>query len=341
MPKVSVLLSNYNTPVDYLKKSLDSVLNQSFSDFEVLIVNDGSTDMSREVLYEYLNKDSRIRIIENEKNMGLPYSLNKGLEECNGEYIARMDTDDICYLDRLEKQVAFMDKHPEYILSGAWAETFSTDENSIDRVWQPVMCNNEEYKIRLLFNSAPLIVHPTAIFRKKMLVDNNLKYPEDPRYKYSEDYMMWVKCSEYGKIGILEDIVLKYRNIQSNSRITIKHEQEMKQCCFEVQSFQYMKLGIELSEEQFELNNYLLLGRKPYDIKYRNLIDMVITQNKIHKVYTQKILKELLHERWYNIVYYGIAYEKSTAKRMKYFFSFYPDGMIKFIRSLVFKNSSK
>ena len=109
MPLVSVLMSNYKTPVSYLKKSIESILNQSTTDLEFVIVNDGSKDNSRQVIYEYAQIDSRIVVVENEQNIGLPRSLNKGIEYCNGEYIARMDTDDICYPDRLEKQVAYMD----------------------------------------------------------------------------------------------------------------------------------------------------------------------------------------------------------------------------------------
>ena len=339
MPKVSVLMSNYNTPVEFLKKSLDSVLSQSFTDFEIVIINDGSVDESRDVLYDYARKDSQIIVIENEHNLGLPCSLNKGIDACRGEYIARMDTDDICYPDRLEKQVAFMDAHPEYICSGAWAETFNVDEDTVDKVWQPIMCDYEEYKIRLLFGSAPLIIHPTAIFRKEMLKINNLKYPEDPKYKYSEDYKMWVQCSKFGEFGILEEVVLKYRNADSDSRITIRHKQEMEQCVFEVQFDQLKDLGIELSKEYFEINNYLLLGRKPYDIRYKRWINMILKQNKIKKVYSHDFLKSILHERWYNIVYYGIAYEKSVFKRVRFFITLYPDGKCRFIKRIIMKKS--
>ena len=162
MPLVSVLMSNYKTPVSYLKKSIESILTQSTTDLEFVIVNDGSKDDSRQVIYEYAQIDSRIVVVENEQNIGLPRSLNKGIEYCNGEYIARMDTDDICYPDRLEKQVAYMDANPKCIVSGAWADVFCEDENNIVKTWAPKMCSQDEYRIRLMFSSAPLIIHRFA-----------------------------------------------------------------------------------------------------------------------------------------------------------------------------------
>lgn len=337
MPQVSVLMSNYNTPVAYLKRSIESVLAQTFDDFEVIIVNDGSVDASKQVLYDYAQKDSRIRIIENEHNMGLPRSLNRGIETCQGKYIARMDTDDICYPDRLQKQVAFMDAHPEYIVSGAWADVFSSDENQIKDMWRPRMCEWEEYRIRLLFNNAPLLIHPTAIFRKEALEKCRLRYPEDEKYKYSEDYKMWVQCSCLGRIGILEETVLKYRNENTDSRITIRHQREMEKCCLEVEKDQLNELGVLLTEEWYAYHNQLLRGRKPYDIKYKHWIDLIIKQNAKHKVYSQHVLSKLLRERWYNIVYYVIAYEKTFSKRIYYFSSLLFGQKIKFLISRITK----
>ena len=337
MPLVSVLMSNYKTPVSYLKKSIESILNQSTTDLEFVIVNDGSKDNSRQVIYEYAQIDSRIVVVENEQNIGLPRSLNKGIEYCNGEYIARMDTDDICYPDRLEKQVAYMDAHPKCIVSGTWADVFCEDENNIVKTWAPKMCSQDEYRIRLMFSSAPLIIHPTAIFRRELLNKNNLRYPEEIKYKYAEDYKMWTQCSACGEIGILEETVIKYRDENSDNRITVRHKKEMAQCGFEIQRDQLKKLDIELTQEMYNYNHQLLMGRKPYDINYKRWMDLIIKQNAKNNAYSQSVLKKLLRERWYNIVYYGIAYEKSFSKRIKYFNSLYFGQRVKFIISRITK----
>lgn len=334
MPKVSVLMSNYNTRVDWLKKSIDSALNQTYKDFEIVIVDDGSTDESLDLLLEYEKNDSRIVLVKNEKNIGLASSLNRGLDTCKGEYIARMDTDDICYPDRLEKQVEFMDNNPTLILAGAWADTFGDDENIIVENWQPKSCPHDEYRIRILFGNSPLIIHPTVIYRRALLDKYNLRYDTDVKYKYSEDYRMWVRCSKYGNVGIFEYSVIKYRNANTDSRITIRHQKEMRKCIQYVQAEQFEKLNIELTDDMFEYNFNLLSGRKPYDLTYKKWINTILYANKKYKVYNHSLLRKMLFERWYNITYYGIAYEKSLFIRLKYFIRLYTSQKIRFLTEL-------
>ena len=340
MLKVSVLMSNYNTPVEYLKRSIDSVLNQTFTDFELVIVNDGSIDESKDVLYEYAHKDSRVVIIENEHNMGLPRSLNRGLDVCCGEYIMRMDTDDICYKERLEKQVYFMDKNPQLIVSGAWADIFSDDEDDINETWKPVMCSSQdEYHIRLLFSGEPLIIHPSAVFRREMINKYGLRYPTEEKYRYAEDYKMWVDCSKCGDVGILQDVVIKYRNNISEGRITIRHEKEMKKCNQYIQAQELKQLSLELTDDIFDYHFRLLSGRKPYDIEYKKWIDNLVKQNNKLGVYPKKLFEGLLYDRWYTIVYYGIAYEKSYIKRLKYFMELHTKSKVRFAKEIIGRRS--
>lgn len=336
--KVSVLMSNYKTPVEYLRKAIDSVLNQTFTDFEFIIVNDGSTDESKDVLYEYAKKDSRVVIIENEQNLGLPCSLNKGIEAAKGEYIIRMDTDDICYPDRFEKQVLYMDDNSDLIVSGAWADIFSYDENIIIDTWKPVMCSTQdEYHIRLLFCGEPLIIHPSAILRRESIYKFNLRYPIEEKYKYAEDYKMWMDCSKFGNIGILNDVVIKYRNAVSEDRITIRHKKEMRKCSQVIQAQELKKLSIELTDEMFDYHFRLLSGRKPYDLAYKKWIDLLLKQNTKNKVYSQKLFKDMLIDRWYTITYYGIAYEKSVMKKLGSFFALHNESKIRFIKDILNK----
>ncbi|MDQ3072975.1 MAG: glycosyltransferase family 2 protein, partial [Bacteroidota bacterium] len=116
-PLVTVLTSVYNGE-EYLREAIESILNQSFTDYEFLIVNDGSTDKTAEILAGYF--DPRIRIIHNNKNKGLSFSLNSGLEASFGVYVARQDADDISLRDRLRKQVDFMEKNPQIHVCGTW-----------------------------------------------------------------------------------------------------------------------------------------------------------------------------------------------------------------------------
>ena len=335
MPLVSFLMSNYKTPPAYLRRALDSILAQTMPDFEAVIINDGVKDESYGILQEYAAKDGRIRIIENEKNLGLATSLNRGIDECKGKYIARMDTDDICYPDRLEKQVAFMEAHPDVGFAGAWAELFYDDEDEITDVWEPKMCPHEEYRIRLLCASVPLLIHPTVIFRTDFLKQNGLHYSEDPLYRYSEDYEMWTRCADCGTPGIMEGTVLKYRNVQKEDRITVRHAQEMQTCIENAQKKLLKKLDIEPSGTELKLNHYLLNGRKPYDVRYKKWMDTILRQNKKYRIYDQETMIKLFHERWYNIVYYGIAKEKSVIKRLRCFLTMYPDGYFRLIGAVL------
>ena len=124
MPKVTVLMPVYNARF-YLSKAISSIINQTFKDFEFLIFNDGSTDNSADIIYSY--NDRRIRFFNSEQNFGYVYHLNYGIEIAKGEYIARMDADDISFPTRLEKQVAFMDKNPEVGVCGTWFKIYGTN----------------------------------------------------------------------------------------------------------------------------------------------------------------------------------------------------------------------
>ncbi len=330
-------MSNYKTPPSFLRRALDSMLDQTMPDFEAVIINDGMKDESYDVLLEYAAKDSRIRLIENEQNLGLPASLNRGIAQCKGKYIARMDTDDICLPDRLEKQVDYLEKHPDVMFLGAGMDVFDENENEPYDTWIIKMCPQEEYRIRLLFANDPVMFHPTVMFRTEFLRKNNLLYSEDPRYRYSEDYEMWTRCADFGKADIMESPVLKYRNIQADNRITIRHADEMTACIQNIHKKLLARLDIDSSEYDYDLHYRLLCGRKPYSLSYKKWMNRILHQNRIKRVYDQATLRRMLHDRWYNIVYYGIAHKKTLKKRIKCFLTFYPDAYIRFFKEILRK----
>ena len=341
MPLVSFLMSNYKTPPEQLKAALDSILAQTLADFEAVILNDGVKDASYGLLCEYAARDPRLRLIENETNLGLPASLNRGLSLCRGTYVARMDTDDICLPERLALQTAYMDSHPQIAFSGAWADVFDTDPAAPTESLRPMMCPHAEHRIRLLFSGEPLLIHPTVILRRSFLEEHGLRYSEDPRFRYAEDYEFWTRCADYGEAGILEKTVLLYRQCGADSRITVRHAEEMNACAQNVQKKLLARLGINESLYDASIHQRLLAGRKPYDRRFKNWMAMLLRQNRNKKLYEQALMRSLFHERWYNIVYYAIAYEKNTTKRLGYFFSLYPGGHVRFIRERLRHNSKE
>ena len=131
-PIISVIMPTYNTPVEMLSKAVDSVLGQTYRDFEFIIIDDYSTDASVEYLASL--QDERVKVIRNPQNLGITKSLNVALSHAKGRYIARMDSDDICLPKRLEKQLAFMESHPEVIVCGTWIETFGDTSYVMKRV---------------------------------------------------------------------------------------------------------------------------------------------------------------------------------------------------------------
>ncbi|MBQ6117706.1 MAG: glycosyltransferase [Clostridia bacterium] len=334
MSNVSFLMSNYKTPPMYLRRALDSMLAQTFTDFEAVVVNDGVKDESYDLLREYAARDSRIRLIENERNLGLAASLNRGMDACTGQYIARMDTDDICLPERLALQTAYMDDHPDVMFAGAWADIFSENEEDVLETCKPHMCPQEEYRIRQLFANDPLLIHPTVIFRRSFLQQYRLRYSEDPRYRYAEDYEMWTRCADHGRAGILEQVVLRYRNTPSENRISVRHGEEMAICNQNVQIKRFLQLGIPVADYPPELNAWLLTGRKPYDIRYKKWMNTILARNEIICLFDQALMRKLFHRRWSNIVYYGIAYEKNTGRRIRMFLSLYPGEYIRFVKEL-------
>lgn len=163
MPRVSVVMGIYNTENhEMLEKSVNSILNQTFKDFEFIICDDASTDNTVTELKKVVKDDDRVKIIRNDENKGLAYSLNKCIEIATGEYVARMDADDACALDRFQKQIDFLDKNPEYGVCGSNANLF--DDNGTWGIRKaPEIVKKEDF----LFNSP--IPHPTVIFRKEVL----------------------------------------------------------------------------------------------------------------------------------------------------------------------------
>lgn len=200
-PKTSVVMSVYNGE-RYLREAVDSILNQTFRDFEFLIVNDGSTDGTEKILRCY--RDFRIKIVNNERNIGLTKSLNKGLKLAKGEYIARQDADDISLPQRLEKQVKFLDTHRHVALIGSPFLVINEDGKILGV--QTVLLLNEEIQKRLLKDNA--FGHGTSMFRKDCLDKIGL-YREE--FKSAQDYDLWLRISERYNVANIAEPLYKWR----------------------------------------------------------------------------------------------------------------------------------
>jgi glycosyltransferase involved in cell wall biosynthesis len=185
----------------YLGAALDSILGQSWTDLEFVVVDDGSTDGSRATLERYAGQDPRLRLLASDRNEGIVRALNRGLAACSGEYIARMDGDDIALPDRLARQVAYLRAHPEAsVVGGALSY--------IDAAGRELGVIRRSDLGRSLLAVNPLF-HPTVMLRRTHLQDQGLGYEE--RFRYAEDYYLWLLLSTRGQLAALDEVVLKYR----------------------------------------------------------------------------------------------------------------------------------
>ena len=216
-PKVTVLMSVYNGE-KYLNEAIDSILGQTFKDFEFLIVNDGSTDKTAEILESY--NDPRIKIINNRKNIGLTKSLNIGLRVAKGEYIARQDADDISMPERLKKEVEFLEKHRDYAVVGTFLKILNEDSEIIFTLEKPI----EDTNIREFLKKDNCIAHGSVMIRKTYLLNVGLYYNEF--IEESQDYELWLRISEKYKMYNIPEYLYMWRN--HNENISIKHRNEQK-----------------------------------------------------------------------------------------------------------------
>ena len=165
-PKVTVFIPVYNRE-RYVGAAIDSIFAQSFSDYELLLIDDGSTDRSLEVMRAY-TADPRLRVVCNERNLGIPRTRNKGLQLARGEYIAMLDSDDLAHPKRLEKQVAFLDRHSDYAQIGSWGRAVDEQGSLLKRTKrQPV--TPEDVHAQLLFRCCPTRNSTVHLFSKRNL----------------------------------------------------------------------------------------------------------------------------------------------------------------------------
>jgi glycosyltransferase involved in cell wall biosynthesis len=210
---ITVLMPVYNAE-KYLKEAIESILNQSYTNFEFLIINDGSEDRSEDIILSY--RDDRICYFRNEKNSGIVQTLNRGIAFCKGKYIARMDADDISEPTRLKKQLDFMEKNLDYGLIGSQAYLIDEKSCITGELIYPVAFD------KILFNLMlhNVFIHPTVFIRTSIFRTFNILFSEN--YKHAEDYKLWTQFGCVTKMLNLEDKLIKYRI--HNEQISEKHQ---------------------------------------------------------------------------------------------------------------------
>jgi glycosyltransferase involved in cell wall biosynthesis len=203
-PAVSVLMSVYNSEA-YLEEAIESVLAQTFGDFEFLIIDDGSTDASLSLLAPYARKDKRVQIVSR-PNTGLIRALNELVEMSRGKYVARMDPDDISLPTRFEKQVRYLDGHPECAIVGSRVMLMDPYSSPVCETGQKL--THEEIEQELLHKSGWAMVHPSVMMRRDAVLKVGM-YRE--QWKHCEDHDLFLRLAEVGKLANLPEVLLWYR----------------------------------------------------------------------------------------------------------------------------------
>jgi glycosyltransferase involved in cell wall biosynthesis len=212
-PPLSVLMPVYNAE-KFLAKALESILNQTFTDFEFIIINDGSADRSLQILQRHAQQDNRIRLI-NRENRGLVNTLNEGIQLAKSSYIARMDADDVSYRRRLQKQFTYLQSHPECVALGT--KTQLIDEDGDPLILFSTYTTHNEIDQAHLQGKGGAIAHPAVMFRKEIVAAVGGYRAE---FIHAEDLDLWLRMAEHGELCNLPELLLDYRqHLQSVGHI--------------------------------------------------------------------------------------------------------------------------
>ncbi|NDV60660.1 glycosyltransferase [Bacteroides sp. 519] len=273
-PQVSILLPIYNAE-SYLTNSIDSILSQTFSNWELIVVDDGSTDQSRSIVESY--SDSRIHLLSCSHNFIA--SLNAGIKASSGKYIARMDADDIMLPHRLQTQWDFMEAHPEVDVCGSWMETFGERTG----IWKTSTKNEEIITTLLLHNT---MFHPTIILRKSILKSSEL-YAHG--YPCAEDYKLWTDLVLQGCcFANIPEVLLRYR--VSRQQVTNNHKEEMIVSTHKIQ-LEYAEQIMEKLANEDEI--YTAFLNSLIDLVNANKVSRDIFLQIVYQVFKSKLAEPI------------------------------------------------
>ena len=306
-PLISVIMANYNTPVEYLKEAVESVLRQTMTDFEFIICDDGSTDGSLDYIESI--DDERVTVVKNGENRGLAYSRNRQLDMAKGRYVALMDSDDVCEPDRFEKQAAFLDRHPDVIVCASLVRRFENNDLNDYTIRKTSICDMEIFRISLLFNNST-VVHPSVMINRSLLEKDHIRYREE--FLTAQDYQMWIDCAAAGKFFIIQEPLLNYR--LHNESVSSSKPTSQDRFSKEAIRNQLARLHISLSDEDFLYYPYVFFDYRNYDLRTKALLKRMIKANREYNVYDRKKFEKYLWNMWAKISAFGLKYRKNKLR---------------------------
>jgi glycosyltransferase involved in cell wall biosynthesis len=288
-PKVSVVTPVYNA-APYLGAAIDSILAQTFADFEFLIFDDGSTDGSADIIAQNAKRDSRIRVFTSPENKGYVTHLNEGIHKARGTYIARMDADDISLPTRFAKQVAFLDQNPKVAVLGTSVQSMDKDGN-ISKGWI-LNATPDETRVHFLFTN--YILHPTVMMRASMIPQEG--YREE--FMPAEDFDLWTRILEKHDVCSLSEPLLSYRIHATNT--SSQKWGKLLSNAETILKGQLERLGVNLSASEAETYHRVTMFEANHiDTKtIRGMFDRIWKANNEKKAYARDILFSTMLGRW-------------------------------------------
>lgn len=282
MSKISAVMALYNTPIEYLQKTVESILNQTFKDFEFIVIDDASTIEYKEFFENF--KDSRIKYFKLEKNAGPGNARNEGIKKALGEYVAIVDSDDIYLPKRFELQSKFFDENPEISLTSTNFKY--SNKNKLSNA--PL--KDDDIKVFMLFNSP--LCNPSAMFRRKEFLQQNLFYPEDRNF--GEDYSLWINAMFAGiKMANLQDLLMIYT--RRKGQLSREKQENQIDALKKLYREILEKIEIEATEEDLTLH-YNIYAQNFSDIETSeqiiNWFNKIIEHNKKLNIFSEEKLME-------------------------------------------------
>jgi glycosyltransferase involved in cell wall biosynthesis len=290
-PICSVVMAVYNGE-ETLNEAIDSILNQTFKEFEFIIVNDASNDETESIIKSY--NDPRIKYIKNDENKFLGPSLNEGIKIAKGKYIVRMDADDISYPYRIERQFKFMEENPEVGIAGSWGDVFGLISGEL--IYETDDLN---IKLKLLYQFH--IIHPSIIIRSDLVFKNKLFY--HPSLQHSEDYDLFVRAFKLTKFANINQKLIKYRATDTSQ--TRESDEFRNRFYNQTKIDLFEMLGMEASVEEILLFRSIAHHSYKQDKKFiddsRKLLETMLKSNEKTRLYPVGLFNNHISLFWMNI----------------------------------------
>ena len=290
-PRVTVLMPVYNAAL-HLREAIDSILSQTFQDFKFLILDDGSTDDSAAIVRSYA--DPHIEFVRNERNLKLTATLNRGLDLAAGEYVARMDADDISLPERLAKQTAFLDTNPQVGIVGVWAQAFGEARFKIPHPADP-----ERIQAKLLFDSA--LIHPAVMMRRASLDMHGLRYAPLGHF---EDYELWQRAARVFPLANIPEYLFRYR-VSGGSAFFGAGWDAQREAYARIDRAALPFLGIKPTQAELDIHTSLRRPSGDCRSEAEAWLLKLASANRRAGYYDSLAFAEMLHERWLLACYHA------------------------------------